>query len=556
MLRSLTIEQFAIIERLELTFADGLTVLTGETGAGKSILLGALNLALGERSDPTMVRMGAERARITAVFEVSEAGRLHGQLDALEAAPEDGTLYLSRELLANGRSQARINGRPVPVSVLKQAGDLLVDLHGQHEHQSLFRPEEQLNLIDERGGTAAAHLLQQINDAWMRRETAIHTYQELKASSEERERLRDLYQYQVQEIDAARLVPGEEELLDQEYRRLMHAERLHELTGLAYERLSAGEYACLDTLAQAQRALEEAAGFDAQLQPCVDALEAAAIALQETARDARSYRDGIDFTPERLPEVTSRLDLIKSLSRKYGAGIPAILENRDRIAALLSQNDQNDQQMETLQGDIGLLDRELAQAADALSTIRRETAQALAQQITDALRGLALDRAQVVIEVTPAPLSRSGADAVQFLFSANPTEPVRPLNRVASGGELSRVMLAIKTAAARASAVPTLVFDEVDAGIGGETAHAVANRLRQLADNRQVICITHLPQLAAPADSHVAIEKVDEPDGRTVTRVRQLDRDGRVAELARMLGGGPAALAHAASLLDGSQSAG
>lgn len=556
MLRSLTIEQFAIIERLELTFADGLTVLTGETGAGKSILLGALNLALGERSDPTMVRMGAERARITAVFEVSEAGRLHGQLDALEAAPEDGTLYLSRELLANGRSQARINGRPVPVSVLKQAGDLLVDLHGQHEHQSLFRPEEQLNLIDERGGTAAAHLLQQINDAWMRRETAIHTYQELKASSEERERLRDLYQYQVQEIDAAHLVPGEEELLDQEYRRLMHAERLHELTGLAYERLSAGEYACLDTLAQAQRALEEAAGFDAQLQPCVDALEAAAIALQETARDARSYRDGIDFTPERLPEVTSRLDLIKSLSRKYGAGIPAILENRDRIAALLSQNDQNDQQMETLQDDIGLLDRELDQAADALSTIRRETAQALAQQITDALRGLALDRAQIVIEVTPAPLSRSGADAVQFLFSANPTEPVRPLNRVASGGELSRVMLAIKTAAARASAVPTLVFDEVDAGIGGETAHAVANRLRQLADNRQVICITHLPQLAAPADSHVAIEKVDEPDGRTVTRVRQLDRDGRVAELARMLGGGPAALAHAASLLDGSQSAG
>ncbi len=550
MLRSLTIEQFAIIERLELNFSEGLTVLTGETGAGKSILLGALDLALGERSDPSMVRMGAERARITAVFEIPADGRLAEMLNALEAAPEEGLLFLSRELSANGRSQARINGRPVPLSVMKQAGDLLVDLHGQHEHQSLFRPDEQLHIVDEWGGSAALNLRHCVSTAWEQREEAIRIYSRLKASAEERERLRDLYQFQVQEIDSARLVPGEDELLDQEYRRLIHAERLHELTGLAYDSLFAGEYACIDMLSRAQRALEEAATFDAQLQPLVDALETAAITLQEAARDARSYRDGIDFSPERLPEVTARLDLIKSLSRKYGADIPAILDTRNRIAALLDQHESDDQQMETLQADIQRLDSTLHQAAEALSAIRRETAQALAQQITRALKGLALDRARLEIDVSAASLSRSGADAVQFLFSANPSEPLRPLNRVASGGELSRVMLAIKTAAARASTVPTLVFDEVDAGIGGETAHTVAQRLCQLASDRQVICITHLPQLAAPADCHVAIEKINAPGGRTVTQVRELDRDGRIAELARMLGGGPAATAHAASLLE------
>ncbi|MEJ5251283.1 MAG: DNA repair protein RecN [Chthonomonadetes bacterium] len=550
MLVELDVEQIAIIDRLSLRFEPGLNVLTGETGAGKSILIDALSLALGERAEAEMLRAGAEHAQVTAVFDVSSSPHLPVRLQELGVTPEDGLLYLTRELFAGGRSQARINGRPVPVATLKAVGDLLVDLHGQHQHQSLFNLSEQMRFLDEWCGEKALELKAELSECVREIRALQRELSSLQADARERAHLLDLYTFQKQEIEQARLSPGEEEELVAEERRLAHAEKLFATAEAAYELLVAGEPSAVDLLAQAVRALEDVVPVDADLQPLVENLQNALYAVQDTASDLRSYRDRVEFNPERLNEVQERLHLIRTLKRKYGDTVEAVLDYLREVTEKMERLQGGEERAEEIAQELARKERRAQEMAGELSKLRREGARRFEQAVAQELSELAMPRARFEVRITPKPLESDGADMVEFLIAPNPGEPPRPLSKIASGGELSRVMLAIKSVLAGIEGVPTLVFDEIDIGIGGRTAGVVGEKLHALSTQRQILCITHLPQIASRARLHLLIEK-RESEGRTVTAVTPIEGDARVREIARMLGDtGESALRHAREMLE------
>lgn len=537
MLTHLHIRDFAIIEELELELAPGMTALTGETGAGKSIVVDALGLVLGDRADSAAVRHGADKAEIMAEFNLANAPAAARWLNE-QALDEDGACHLRRVVGADGRSRAFINGRSVPVQSLRELGERLVDIHGQHEHQSLARRDTQLRLLDNYGEHAGqVEAVARAHAAW--REVHDHL-ERLRADAADRDNRLDLLRFQVRELEALALAEGEYAELEAEHHRLAHTDRLVEGTrtalDLAYEN---DEASAQRLLAQAVHSLESLLDTDPRLRPVFETLNSALIALQEGADDLRRYVGDLELDPERRDWVESRIATAQQLARKHrveAAELPALQE---RLAAELAELENAGLSLERLEKETAAKAAAYRESAEVLHRLRADTAGKLAARVTQAMHELGMPGGRFEIEVEAQPESRfgpNGWDRVEFRVSANPGQPPQPLARVASGGELSRIALAIQVIAAHATEMPAMVFDEVDAGVGGGVAEIVGRRLRALGESRQVLCVTHLPQVASQAHQQLKVEKLT---GGNVTRttITPLDMEARVEELARMLGG-------------------
>lgn len=551
MIQRLYVKDFAVIDELDLAFGPGMNLLTGETGSGKSVIVDALGIALGERADLESVRGGCEKAVVEAVLFVGGSAEALAILEEAGIEAEDGQVIVTREVLKTGKSQCRINGRASTVSMLKEITDHLVDTHGQHEHQSLLKTERHINLLDAWCGEKAALLKARVESGY--RELLGYERELRRLESDERERARmlDLYKYQAEEISAAKLVPGEEEELGEARNRLANAERLYSAAAAAYELLSDGDASAVDTLGRAVSELEGIAALDPGLTPLLESLQSALYAAQEGARELRSYRDDVEFNPERLESVEERLELLRNLKRKYGDSVEEILSFGSDLESRIESLENSEERTSELNRSIEKLHKEIMQLAEELSGVRRQGAESFSKKVQEELAGLNMPNAVFLVQQEPKALDAAGIDSMEFLISANQGEPPKPLAKIASGGEMSRVMLAIKSATSAADKIPALVFDEIDVGVGGRTAEVIADKLALLSKKSQVLCITHLPQIASRPGNHYCIEK-QLHNGRTVVRVRSLSMEERVEEIARMLGGAnttETALRHAAEML-------
>ncbi len=558
MLEELRVSNFALIEDLSLPLRAGLNVLSGETGAGKSIIIGAIGLLLGERALTEQIRHGEESAFVEGIF--APPGPAAAGIDALldgAGIEGSGTLIVAREMSRGGRSVGRVNGRTVPVFFLRELGELLVDLYGQHEHQSLLRPRYQLELLDYYGGEKTAAAVQLVERLYRKRQELTKRLEGLGRDSAERERRMEILSFQIEKIREARLEPAEEERLLQEEQILAHAERLGELLAESYARLYRGDErrdapAVIDLLALLQGSLEEAAGIDPELTPLVGLLESAAAQVEEVSHTLRDYQASFAYDPARLGAVQQRLEQLRSLKRKYGETVAGVLAFGKQAQEELDRLKQSESLAVELEKEIAGIGEQLAESSRRLTGLRREAAAALEPLLEKRFGELALPRARFRAALTgEEECTPRGRDRVEFLFSANPGEAVRPLAKIISGGEMSRVMLALKTIFAGQERIPTLIFDEIDAGIGGAPIQAVAEKLALLAAHHQIICVTHSPQIAAMADHHIRLFK-ELAGERTQTRAEQLGDGERRLEIARMLDGAAidrAGLEHVDSLL-------
>ncbi len=533
MLLTLSIRNFVIVESLELEFAPGFTVLTGETGAGKSILIDALLLALGERGDADVVREGATRAEIAAEFrpEAGVAAWLGEQ--ALEA-DDAAVLLVRRTIDAGGRSRSFVNGTPVTLAQLRELGELLLDVHGQHAHQSLLKPAAQLQLLDEHGGlTAERREVAAAFAGWKREQRAREEAEAMAESAvAEQERLRWI----VDDLDALAPRPGEWETVQAEHKRLSHAAGLLEGARAAVDSLAESDAAALTQIGTMRTRLGQLAPYDERLRPIVELLDAAQIQLDEAVGGLNRYLDRTDLDATRLAEVESRMSALHDAARKFKTS-PELLDGmladaRARLAALSAA------------GDLDGLRRREADAraayermARALSKQRARAAQKMGTEVTRAMQDLSMAGGRFEALLVPAEATAQGLERIEFLVAGHAGVQPKPLAKVASGGELARISLAISVIAAASTPVSTLIFDEVDAGIGGAVAETVGRLLKRLGQSRQVLAVTHLPQVAAHGDQHYVVEKTSGSDGRPVSHLELLDRKTRVEELARMLGG-------------------
>jgi DNA repair protein RecN (Recombination protein N) len=537
MLIELRIRDYAVIDDLSLNLEPGLNVLSGETGAGKSIIVGALSLLVGERASAHLVRKGAERAVVEAVFDLSKRKGLEEKLREGGFPSEDGLLILRREVALEGRNRAWVNGSPATASAVGELGDLLVDIHGQHEHQSLLWSSEQRNILDSYGGfeeLAATVRRLHAEVGGLRK-----TMEDRKGRVRELEARADFLQFQLKEIQGGKLQAGEEESLEEEGRRLEHAQELVAGARELHEGLYAGEGSVSDRVAALKDLLERLARRDPTLQEAIGALADAFHLLAETGQRMGSYADGIEDDPVRLEEIRRRQDLIFKLKRKYGPTVEEVLETGRRVKAELDELAGAPRDLRVEEEELERLTREFVGRAGELTLRRREAAERLQEAVKSVLPELGLQKAQFRVDLSPLEEpGPSGAERVEFLTSLNPGFDPGPLNQIASGGELSRIMLALKAILAESDAVPTLVFDEIDSGIGGEVALRVADKLRQVAQHHQVFVITHLPQLASRAHHQLSVEK-GEVKGLASTEVRELTGEDRITEVARMLGGNP-----------------
>lgn len=537
MLTDLSIRNFAIIDMLDVEFTAGMSVLSGETGAGKSILVDALNLILGDRADADTVRDGCERAEISASFDTADAPNAQQWLRERELAADDECI-IRRLIAREGRSRCWINGQPAPARDLKTLGELLVDIHGQHAHQSLLRPVTQRRLLDEYGDHDA--VLEEVADTantLRATERAIADIEQADAGGNMRI---DLLRYQVAELEALGLAAGEYEAIEAEHQRLASAERLiadgQRARALLFE---AEQGAAVDQLGSAERLLAELREIDAGFSDTADMVASARIQAQEAADGLRRHVDRLEVDPDRFAELETRLGTIQDLARKHdcaAADLPALT---DTLAAELSDLENAGERLETLKRELATRSRAYHDAAERLSAARANAAARLEAAVTDILQSLGMPEGDFRINVqhdAEAAPAAAGSDHIEYRISANPGQTPRPLERVASGGELSRISLAIEVVAASSTRVPTLVFDEVDAGIGGGVAEIVGRQLRKLGAGGQSLCVTHLPQVASLAGNHLRVSKHIE-NGRTTTQVAALDAGARVDELARMLGG-------------------
>lgn len=552
MLSELTITNFAIIDRLQLALTPGLTVVTGETGAGKSIIIDAVSTLLGGRADPEFIRAGTEGARVEGIFELPSTLReeLTSLLQEQGLEADEGKLILAREINRSGRNMCRVNGRAVPLTIFSQLGEQLVDIHGQSEHLSLLRIKEHLNFLDryaelqaQRAAVAACvRELRQVRTELDR----------LQRDERELARRADLLQFQVNEIHAAALEPHEEADLLAERRLLSNAERLSTLANDAFQKLGGGSEerrSITDLLGQALRDLTELEKLDPKIAAQRQVVEEASYQLEDVARTLRAYRDGVEFNSVRLEAVEERLALIHGLTRKYGNSIPEVLSFAQQAAQELNDITHNEERVAELHEQETRLVAEAGARAAALSTARRAAGQRLATGVERELDELSMKNAQFVVncqwKAEPNGLlvegkrytfDLSGIDNIEFLISPNVGEPPKPLVKIASGGETSRLMLALKVVLSAADQTPTLIFDEIDQGIGGRVGGIVGRKLWGLTAEHQVLCVTHLPQLACYGDTHLQVDKA-EMEGRTVTRVRTLEGTERLEELSAMLGG-------------------
>jgi DNA repair protein RecN (Recombination protein N) len=537
MLVTLQVRDFAIVDRIEVEFEPGMTVLTGETGAGKSILVDALGLVLGERGSGKLVRAGAKRAEFSADFDVSTLAGARAWLEE-QALDDDDACLLRRVISNDGRSRAFINGNAVPVQQLKTLGELLIDIHGQHFHQSLGRRSVQRDLLDHYGGLQ--DLRAQTAGAFAEWKSLLERLRALQGADADRESRVDLLSFQLQELDSLGARSGEYRELRTEAQRLANSGRLAEGVARAVDVLSdndAGNVASL--LAAAERAVQGLVPFDESLAPVAELLDSAGIQVAEAADSLRRYGDSIDMDPHRQDLVEQRLDSMQSIARKHRVEPDELVALRERLHAELDELTHAEERGRELEQ--AALDAESAyrQCAAELSRLRKAAARKFAASVTDTMAGLGMPGGQFDIALGPLAAGAeraSGVDDIEFLISANPGQPPMPLSRVASGGELSRMSLSIQVIASDGSTIPTMVFDEVDSGVGGGVAEMVGRRLAEVARDRQVLCVTHLPQVASLADHHIRISKVT--DGKaTRTGAHVLNQEERVDELARMLGG-------------------
>jgi DNA repair protein RecN (Recombination protein N) len=556
MLTTLRIKNLALVADLTLELQPGYNVVTGETGAGKSIILGALNLVLGDRADRSLIRSGAESCSVEAVFDVAKLrAPLKSFLDenGLEPCEED-QLVLKRAFASTGTNRQFVNGSPTTLNILATIGEWLVDIHGPHDHQSLLHPAKQRAILDAFGGLepereAFGELVRQ-RDALESEKSALVVDEKTYAQQ------LDLLRFQVKEIESARLQPDEEEALTQEYHRAGNAAKLLQLSQSALEVLGESEGSVLTQAGLVGRTLQELQRVDAGAAPLAEMHAQAVASLSELQAELSRYAERVDVDPARLQELEERLNLIHTLKRKYGASLAEVIAFGADAKRQLQSLESRDAELVRLNAALAKLDAELLRAGKELSARRRKVIPRLAKAAGQQLADLGFRDSRFDVEIATlaatdhaARSTQHGLDTIEFQFSPNVGEPLKPLRAIASSGEMARVMLALKTVLAAEDEIPVLIFDEVDANIGGETANAVGEKMKQLAAQRQVLCITHLPQVAAPAGAHYVVTK-QVKEGRTISEMALLGDKERVTELARMLGGqSEVARKHAAALL-------
>lgn len=533
MLYELYVKNLALIDEIRVSFDKGFHALTGETGAGKSILLGSVNLALGAKYSSDLIRQGAEYGYVELTFLV-EKDRQKKTLEALDVFPEDGMVVLSRKLM-DKRSICKINGETVTVSQMKAVAGALIDIHGQHEHQSLLYKKNHLTILDDFSSEEAGKIKAQVSETY-------HTYKKLKeeyeeATKDDRERAKEIsfLEFEVKEIDEANLQPGEDDILEEQYRRMVNGKKIAENLAEGYEHT--GQRGASDALSRAIRCLQEAAGYDEKAQELSQQLSEVDSLLNDFNRELAEYSKSLDFSEEEFYEVETRLNEINRLKSKYGNSVEEILAYQQEQEEELARLQNYDEYLSELSDRLEATEDTLKQLCSTLTELRRRAAIELEQAIITQLQDLNfLDvRFEIGFKRTES-YTALGWDEVEFMISMNPGESVRSLGDVASGGELSRIMLAIKTVMASKDEIETLIFDEIDVGISGRTAQKVSEKMARIGKSRQVICITHLAQIAAMADVHYAIEKKSQ-DGITRTSIRRLSKEEEIEELARILGG-------------------
>ena len=538
MLEHLHIRNAALIKESEISFGDGLNILTGETGAGKSMIIDSLQFALGGRAGKDFLRHGEKQAAVEALFSV-QSQALAEKLSENGIAPEeDGTLLITRTLSETGKSVCRINGSTVTVGMLKEIAEDMIDIYGQHEHQSLLNPAKHIRLLDRFCGAGFGEAMEEYKNSWQRLKELEKQLAILIGDESQREQRMDMLRFQKEEIEAAALQEGEEEALLERKKRLSSMEKLMRLTGESVTLLYDGDdrvpSAC-DQLGDALAKLQEAAEYDAALSPLADALADGYAAVEDCARELKREAERQETDPEELERIEERLQLFYKLKRKYGGSIEAVLDFYKKAVQELDFLSNSSEKAAELSAEKAAEEKRLSALAETLTARRKATAEQVEEQIEAALHDMEMKHARFHIQMDEkADWGADGKDKVEFLISANAGEPLKPLAKIASGGEMSRVMLALKTVLVDADEIGTFIFDEIDTGVSGRTARKVGEKMRFLGGKRQILCITHLPQIAAMADNHFLIEKESDA-GETVTRVTALDEEGAVREVARLM---------------------
>jgi len=534
-LRTLDIKNAGLVSELNVEFEPGLCAITGETGAGKSMLIGAIELILGERADAKMVRTGEQSATINAVFDMDGIPAVAELLEQFGIAVEsDGSLLIGRQVSATGKSRCYINGRPATVSMLRELGERLVDIHSQNQHQSLLKESSHLELLDAYASTESERAIySQLYSEFSHKK---NEYEKFTSSEQEQAQQIDLYRFQVNEIRSANLLPQEEEELKQEQNLLQNSEEIAESLGLILKVLDSDESSAASSVRTALGRLERLCQIDARFEAESQQLKEAVINIDDAVDKLSNYCEQLEFDSGRMERIEERLHRIFQLKKKYGNTIEQVLEHLARTEEKLNRYENRDYEIEKLKSELGQAEKKVKRAAKKLSKSRREGAAELSGRIERELKELGMEHGRFEIQVAESELSATGMDSVVFMISPNLGEPLKPLKQIASSGEVSRVMLAIKSVLAEKDTIPVLIFDEIDVNIGGKTAAVVGKKLSALARSHQVLCITHLPQVAAEGDKHYVVTK-SVREGRTVTDIAKLDRAKRVTEVTRMLGG-------------------
>lgn len=555
MLQSLYLENIALIEKLGIELFPGFNVLTGETGAGKSIIIDAVNFVLGERTSRDLIRNGAARAKVEAVFSLNEGDAAFAALDALGIECDGNELILSRELSAAGRNACRVNGTLVPVASLKSVSDTLVDIHGQHEHQALLDAENHISYLDAYCHAESLPIIEKIDAIVSRRNELMLKRNSGFSSEREREREMDMLRYQIEEIASANLEAGEEERLNAEKTVLLNAERIRTALETAHMALSgAEEGSALSAIDTARRSMRDIAALNKDYEALGDKIEELYYAAEDISFVLRDTSENVESDMQRLEEIEQRLKLISDLKRKYGRTVEDVIDFGKDAGTKLNELENAEALAAELDAKLDRLKAEYNVAADELSKVRRAAGDRLKRNVLNELKDLGMAKAMFDVALSDASGGeprKGGRETAEFMLSANPGEPLKPLEKVASGGELSRIMLCFKSIFADNDRVPTLIFDEIDTGISGRTAAVVGEKMLGIAKKHQVICVTHLAQIAALADAHLMVRKYD--DGKnTFVETRQLNEEEKVQRIAQMMDGesdSPSALTHARELI-------
>lgn len=534
MLLELTLRNFAIIDELTVNFGEGLNILTGETGAGKSIIVDAINLILGEKASTDLIKSDKEEALIEALFGISKKRELKDKLISSGLESKGDEVVIKRVIPRAGRSRVYINGSIATFNLLEQIVEGLVDIFSQQEHQTLLKEERHLEVLDEFGGLGS--LTGRVSELYKGTTKLKREIEELERDQKNKIEREDFLRFQCKEIDSVRLEPGEDERLEEERKKLANAERLFSVANEAYGILYEGEKAVTDVLKRIRNQIDEVAKIDASLVDVAKSIEKGTIEIQDAAFTLRGYASNISFDPQRLSSIEIRLEEIKKLKRKYGGSIIEILEKRKSLEDELGRISGGGERIEALKKDVEFVESELNNCARELSEKRRQAAGRLMLSVSKELGEVGIKGGKLLVEFEKKPISELGFERVSFLFSANPDEKPKPLTRVVSGGELSRIMLVLKEILARVEGGSVLIFDEADSGIGGAVAETVGRKIKNLSKRYQVICITHLPQVAKFADTHFRVTKMFRGN-KTRVQIKALNYDERVEELGRMLGG-------------------